>query len=124
MTDIPIDLSAEYSTFLELFKAFERNLELIRGGEGCGVVEDFDAQKRDNRHRDKICRILYLLMWYKDVSLSSCHDGNEEMKEKKGQLRGVGGESLERSTRLLIGNRVLSDLARLSVSSQDHVSSH
>lgn len=43
---------AEGITFLELLEALEGNLELVRGGESGGVVEDFDAQKRDNRHCD------------------------------------------------------------------------
>lgn len=47
-----INALARDITLLELLEALEGNLELVRGGERGGVVEDFDAQERNNRHRD------------------------------------------------------------------------
>ena len=40
----------EERTLLERLEAFEGNLELVLVEELGGVVEDLDAQKRDDRH--------------------------------------------------------------------------
>lgn len=42
-------------TLLKLLEALERNLELVLVGEHGGVVDNLDAEKRDDRHDGRFC---------------------------------------------------------------------